>query len=516
MNSSNDVRVFWGCFIALVTCAFGFVIRTQIIGDWATEFNLDETEKGRILAVGFWPFAFSIFLLSLFIDRVGYGVTAAFGFVCHLVSTYLLVTAKNVDMLYWGTLVFALSNGTVEAYINPAIASMYKQEKTKWLNILHAGWPGGIVLAGLLGIAMADLSWQWKVGLTFLPTIVYGLLLVGTKFPVSERVVAGVTYREMLADFGALGAFVAVYLISLTAFDLKLIDLDNLIGGGQTASPLAPFLSALAPAFVAAAAFGVFTGSLGRPIYFLLLLIMIPLATTELGIDSWITELMEPEMVPMNINPAWVLVYTAAIMTVLRFFAGPIVHRASPLGLLAMSALLAIFGLLFLSKAAGIMILLAATLYALGKTFFWPTMLGVVAERFPRGGAMTLNCIGGVGMLALSIGGVFLGNIQDTRVDSALAAYDQKHQTSLHATYVTQEKTSVFGKYAALDMEKVNTASEEDAREIVQVQATAKKNALATAAIFPCIMLVCYLGLILYFKSQGGYRAESLEAASSD
>ena len=146
-------------------------------------------------------------------------------------------------------------------------------------------------------------------------------------------------------------------------------------------------------------------------------------------------------------------------------------------GLLAASSLLAICGLLFLSKAAGITILLAATVYGFGKTFFWPTMLGVGAERFPRGGSMTLNCIGGVGMLGLSIGGVFLGNIQDTRVDTALAAYDQENQMELHQTYVTQEKSSVFGNYAALDLEKVKSASPEDAAGIAQVQATAKKNA---------------------------------------
>ncbi|MEY4816242.1 MAG: hypothetical protein RLZZ162_3315, partial [Verrucomicrobiota bacterium] len=187
-DSPRNSRLFWGCFIALVTCAFGFVVRAQVIGEWQTEFNLSETQKGDILGVGFWPFAFSIFVFSFIIDKVGYGRVAAFGLFCHLVSTVMLVTAKNASQLYWGTFIFALSNGTVESYINAAVAAMYPREKTKWLNILHAGWPGGIALAGVIGIGLSGWSWQTKIALTFLPTVVYGLLLVGQKFPISERV----------------------------------------------------------------------------------------------------------------------------------------------------------------------------------------------------------------------------------------------------------------------------------------------------------------------------------------
>jgi MFS family permease len=129
VRSRNDARIFWGSFIALVTCAFGFAVRTQVIGDWAREFNLTETQKGEILGVGFWPFAFSIFLFSLFIDRVGYGVAAFVGFLFHLSSTLLLLFAQNYTMLFWGTFLFALSNGTVESYINMTVATMYPNER---------------------------------------------------------------------------------------------------------------------------------------------------------------------------------------------------------------------------------------------------------------------------------------------------------------------------------------------------------------------------------------------------
>jgi MFS family permease len=500
MENKNDKRIFWGCFIALIACAFGFTVRTQIIGDWQAEFNLDETQKGSILGVGFWPFAFSIFLFSLVIDKVGYGRAAFFGFLLHVVSTLMLVTAKSYSMLYWGTFLFALSNGTVEAYINPVVATMFSKDKTNWLNILHAGWPGGIVLAGIWVISMGGIDWQWKVGLTLLPTVIYALLLLGTKFPVSERVAAGVSYREMLQDFGALGAFVAVYLVTLQIFEQKLV----VIEGNK-------FLFSLVPALIIAGLFGMYVKSLGRPFFFCLLLVMMPLATTELGIDSWITELMKPEMKKIGIAAGWVLVYTAAIMTILRFFAGAIAHKISPLGLLACSALLAIVGLVLLSKAAGVAILVAATVYGMGKTFFWPTMLGVVSERFPKGGALTLNTIGGVGMLSLSVGSVFLGNIQDKAIDRELVAYDQAQQTTLHETYMTsKEKRSLLGKYRSLDQVKVKTAPEADKETLTAVTATAKKEALSTAAIMPVVMLVAYLAMIFYFKTHGGYKAKVL------
>lgn len=500
-TAPHSSRIFWGCFLALVTCAFGFIVRTQVVGEWQAQFNLSETEKGDILGVGFWPFAFSIFIFSFVIDRVGYGRAALIGLVCHVVSVAMLLLADSARMLYWGTFVFALSNGTVEAYINPTVASMYPKEKVKWLNILHAGWPGGMVLAGVLAIAMGDIAWQWKIGLTLVPTALYALLLWGVKFPVSERVAAGVPYRDMLRDFGGLGAFVATYLIALQVCE-GLLGIES-----------GKFVWPLLPAFVVALGFGWYVRSLGRVVYFVLLLVMIPLATTELGIDSWITDLMAPEMGHIGLNAGWVLVYTALIMTVLRCFAGPVTRLIAPLPLLALGAALAIIGLFALSKAAGIGVLLAATLYGFGKAYFWSTMLGVVGEQFPKGGALTMNCIGGVGMLGLSVGMVFLGNIQDRRIERELLAHDDAAGSKLHATYLTAEKRSLFGAYLALDQAKLAAASEADRRKIDEIKGTAKKNALSTAAIFPALMLAAYLGLIVHFARRGGYKAHELGRA---
>jgi fucose permease len=254
-----------------------------------------------------------------------------------------------------------------------------------------------------------------------------------------------------------------------------------------------------------------YTRSLGRPLFIFMLLIMLPLATTELGTDSWITELVTPVMANIGWQAGWVLVYTAFIMMVFRFSAGPIVHKFSPLGLLAICSIIAIFGLLFLSKATGLMIFVAATIYGFGKTFFWPTMLGVTAERFPKGGALTLNALSGAGMLSIGvIGAAFLGNIQDKQIDKEL--YSQK--PSIHAQVVGEEKTSVFGRYKSLDQKKVDNLSESDKRIINEVQATAKKSALVSVAIFPAIMLICYLLLIFYFRAKGGYRAVEISTTN--
>jgi hypothetical protein len=211
----------------------------------------------------------------------------------------------------------------------------------------------------------------------------------------------------------------------------------------------------------------------------------------------------------MGCQAGWVLVYTSLIMMILRFCAGPIVHALSPLGLLATCSAIAAVGLIALSNATGMVIFAAATLYGIGKTFFWPTMLGVTAERFPKGGALTLNAVGGVGMLGVGvIGSVLLGNIQDKAIDRELLA----QRPELHQQVVGTEKVSVFGKYRALDQEKVKTVSEAEKTVIGEVSGHAKKKALATVAVFPVIMLVAYLGLILYFRAKGGYSAVHLAA----
>ncbi|MCX6550457.1 MAG: hypothetical protein NTY02_05525 [Acidobacteria bacterium] len=246
--------------------------------------------------------------------------------------------------------------------------------------------------------------------------------------------------------------------------------------------------------------------------FLLLLVLMIPLATTELGTDSWITSLMEGPMKAMALNAGWVLVYTSFIMMILRFSAAPVVRLLTPLGVLIASCALATAGLVALSHATGMAILLAATLYGIGKTYLWPTMLGIVAERFPKGGALAMNATSAVGMMSVGIvGTVFLGLIQDRAVETRL----QAEQPALHQQVVVG-KHSVLGDYQAVDPDKVKTLNADQQAAIHELSGAASKNALATTAIFPAAMFVAYGGLFLFFRKRGGYRAVALAPPSSN
>ena len=412
----------------------------------------------------------------------------------HSAFAILTVSAQGYWSLYVGSLMGGLAAGAIEAAINPIVATIYRTDKTKWLNILHAGWPAGMVIAGLISITAGDsLDWRGQVGLIFIPVVLYGLMMAmcAGRFPVNERVAAGVSHRQMLKEVGFLSALVASTLILLElgrVFEFPTVLTWSLVG-------------------VVSIGYGLYSGSFGRPLFFALVLIMVPLAITELGTDSWITDLMRSEMAAIEINPLWVLVYTTCIMMVLRFTAGPIVHKLSPLGLLAVSSGLAICGLLFLSQAVGIAVFAAATVYGLGKTFFWPTMLGVVSEQCPKGGALTLNLISGVGMMAAGvIGSQLLGYIQDTEVNADLLAA----RPALHAQLMGEQKHSIFGDYVPLDEDRLQAASEADREVVAEIELRATKDTLTTNAIFPGIMLVAYLLLILWFRSRGGYRPVEL------
>jgi MFS family permease len=545
MSNSNDKRLFWACFIMLITTAFGFVVRTQIMDDLAAQFDFSQTQKGELMGAWLWPFGVSIILFSLVIDKIGYGNAVIFALLCQTTSSILAIYSKSYGAFYAANVIGALGNGTVEAVINPVVATMFARDKTKWLNILHAGWPGGLVIGGILAIELPKMLgaqvppwgvqlglnslWQFKLALVFIPIVLYALLIIGCKFPVNERVAAGVSYRTMLKEAGLLSWLVATSLIVLEVtrvFEdmgylfngatwndvLYHLDVPNW-GGVDITKKLAAKLALIG---VPSLLFFAYVLSLGRMLFFFLVIIMIPLATTELGTDSWITPLMTGEMagvsklVGFEIEAGWVLVYTSFIMMVLRFFAGPIAHKFSPLGLLAMSAAIAACGLFALSKSAGLWILAAATLYAFGKTFFWPTMLGVESEQCPKGGALTLNMLGGIGMIGVGIiGNPLLGNIQDKFAASSL----KEHHAALYAKVAGPEKTSIFGNYNSLEEDKIKALSDEEKTVVTEAKDLSKKNALSTVAIFPCFMLVCYVLLILYFKAKGGYHAQELTVA---
>ena len=521
-TGSNNHVVFWGCFIALITTAFAFITRAFMVNTqemWPSDFDLDKVQQQTLFGHGIWPFAISIIVFSLIIDKIGYRIAMVFSFLCYAVYAILAMLAYSVvnsaglqgdalvaaqktgvNYLTAGSIVLGLGNGTVEAFINPVVATMFSKAKTQWLNILHAGWPGGLVLGGLitlgLGTAATD-DWRLLIYIIALPALIYLLMLMFVNFPVSERVSGGATYKEMLAEFGVIGAAIAAYLIFKQVGETFQINI-YVMYGLMIASVIG---------------YGLYCQSLGRPLMILLCLIMMPLATTELGTDAAITGIMEGPMKAANYNPLWVLIYTSAIMMVLRFFSGPVVKMLTPLGLLATCAALAVIGLYCLSFTQTFLtIFAAATLYGIGKTYFWPTTLGVVAEQFPKGGALTLNAIAGIGMLTVGIiGGPLIGKMQE---DSAKVVLE-KEKPGVYKTISKPDKY-FLGDYTAVDADKVIKLGETKANELNKIVNTAKQGALAKVTIFPISMLICYILLILYFNSKGGYRPVEIDGKSAE
>jgi hypothetical protein len=212
-------------------------------------------------------------------------------------------------------------------------------------------------------------------------------------------------------------------------------------------------------------------------------------------------------------------------MFVLRFFAGPIVEKTNPLGLLLLSSIIGAVGLyLFGTATTAIMIFIAGTVYGIGKTFLWPTMLGVVGERFPRGGSLTMGVMGGVGMISAGLlGGPIIGYKQDyaaaeqlKQADAALYAQvksekpkelyvlppietlDADKVGAIKATVKNAEKEN---RKESLPAEKIKHAEELEKAAIVGGQ-----KALLWTAVVPAAMAICYLLLLLYFKATGGYK----------
>lgn len=477
----NQTALLWASVLTLIVAGLGFGVRGGLLGEWADAFGFTKTDLGKITGGGLTGFGLIILVASIFLDKFGYKPFLLLAGVLHVVSVLVTVyatvayngqveadpeAAKDAAFawLFAGTFIFAIANGICEAVINPLIATIYPKAKVHYLNILHAGWPAGIVLGTLLGMGLIGrIPWEAVLALYLIPTAVYLFMILKEKFPQSEASAAGVTFVEMLKEFAA-------------------------------------------------------------PMLLFLLFLHACVGYVELGTDSWIPNIMN------NTLPGYgllILMYTSILMFVLRFFAGPIVHRINPLGLLFGSAVLGAVGLLALGSMTGWAILFAATVYGLGKTFFWPTMLGVVSERYPKGGALTLGAIGGVGMLSAGLlGGPGIGYTQDRYASQNL----EETSTAVYQEYKADSANSFvfFSAVEGLDGSKVGevldkAAGDEeltaDEQSVWDANFYGGQMALKVTAIVPLTMAIGYLLLLLYFRSQGGYKAihldESEEAPTS-
>ena len=493
----NAHRLLWAGFVAILAAGVGFSVRgASVLGAWSEEFGFTQTELGGITGGGLVGFGIVIIISSFLAEAIGYARLMYMAFAVHFLSAVVTLAAPTVyesagkDATYWtlfiGMFMFAIGNGICEAVVNPLTATLFPNNKTHYLNILHAGWPAGLILGGVAAIFMADsVSWQIQISLFLIPVIIYGLMIFGQTMPKTEASAAGVSIGEILKQFAA-------------------------------------------------------------PLLLFLLLIHALVGYVELGTDSWIARITGAIL--DETTGRWLFVYTSALMFVLRFVAGPIVHKISPLGLLFFSAVLASFGLYVLGDVGTTMAALAAlTIYGLGKTFFWPTMLAVVSERFPKGGAVTLGVVGGVGMLSAGLlGGPGIGFKQDKFASEKL----QEVSEDTFLRYKAEnENTFLVFKTNGLDGQKVATLgdqgsalasemeimersggandslvglqqwwtgegqphAEEDAGPVEEATLHGSRMALKLTAIVPAVMAVCYLILILYFKSIGGYKALTVD-----
>src|SRR6266851_94935 len=186
MNNLSNKILFWASFLTLIAAGMGFSIRGDILADWGREFGFTQTELGKITGQGLAGFGITIIFFSFFADVVGYGWLMIFAFLFHTLSVVVTLAAPfafqhyGKDGAYYCLLIgawsFSLGNGTCEAVINPLTASLYPKNKTHWLNILHAGWPGGLVLGAVVGLLLNQITkvtWEIKWGIVLAPMLLY-------------------------------------------------------------------------------------------------------------------------------------------------------------------------------------------------------------------------------------------------------------------------------------------------------------------------------------------------------
>jgi MFS family permease len=366
----NQRRLFIASCLSLVVTAMIFALRGNVedlvindplVGKFFNPATA-RADYGWISTMAFFGFAASIFIASPMLDALGMRNLLYLACALHILGVVGFIAAPSYSVMSYSMLLAGLGNGLVEAVINPLIATIYPNEKTHKLNVLHSWWPGGLIIGGLLGYLMkqANLSWQMQLGVILIPAVVYALLIFGQKFPVTERAAAGISTGEMLR-------------------------------------------TALNPSFL------------------LLLFCMMITASIELApgqmVDSVLNKLA-------GMSGILILVYGSALMFVLRYFAGPIAHKITPIGIMIASVVLAAIGLFMLANVTTpAMAYVAATVFYVGVCFMWPTMLGITSERFPQGGAFTMGLMGFAGQFALGIVIFNMGKVRDRVGDAASFRY---------------------------------------------------------------------------------------------
>lgn len=461
----NRRVLFIASCIALITSAFTFSIRGNILPDLGIAFELSQGQRGWIASGAFFGMFVSMLLGAPICDFLGMKRMLLIAFVCHMVGVLGTIFAPTGELafmvLFLSTFLAGCGNGLVEIAINPLAATLYPREKTHYLNILHAWWPGGLILGGLSALYLSKgidlgfiafeglgLGWQAQMCLIIVPAVIYFVLCLTQTFPETERVASGVSTSEMLRE-------------------------------------------------------------VMRPMYLLWCFCMLLTAATELGPQQWQESVMV-RTTDGRVSGTLILVYTSAMMFVLRHFAGPLAHRFSPVGLLTGSAALSAVGLYLLSFANSPATAFGyATIFGLGIAYFWPTMLGVTAERFPKGGAFLLGLTGSMGNLSIAFVLPVMGYIYDVySVDSVPQEYRAE-------AVVDEPAVSALRLVGIETAPKIDTAAVQHMSELAQ-QAVVRAEAQGAAMAFrlvsalPVLLVFIFGAIALRDRALGGYKAEIL------
>jgi MFS family permease len=510
----NAKRLLWAGFTAILAAGVGFGVRGGIFGTWAAEFGFTGAQLGAIGGAGFTSFCFGIMIGGVLVDKFGYGKLVFAAFALHVLSAFVTFGATAgqsqavaYQFLFWGMFAFGAANGVLEAVSNPLVATLFPNNRNHYLNILHASWPLGMVFGGVIGWVLGDsLNWGWKAQLSLylIPTAIYGAMFFGQKYPKSEATEKGLKFGEMLKDVGLLGGAVVSFMLYLFFKGLLTPFFETPIVGTVLASVIA---------IIVLGSILKLTGfAIGHWMLALLFVIHALVGAVELGTDGWIQNITGAILDPTQ--GKILFVFTSLMMFGLRFCAHFIENKLGlkPVSLLFVCAILAVIGLNLVSAVSAFGPALGALLvYAFGKTFFWPTMLAVVSDRFPRTGGIAISLMGGVGMMSAGlIGGPGLGYFKDRFAAEELA----KKDAAIHAEWTAGENKSkflVFPEVASIDPVKLEAAKNSKERTeteqiVVDADIVGNRKTLKVDSIIPLTMAGLFLLLMLYFKSIGGYR----------
>ena len=422
----NRNQLFWASCLALLVTSLSFGIRAGILNRLGVEFHLNAGELGTIAATAFWGFPLAVIIGGMIVDSIGMKRLLVLAFIFHLAGILLTVFANGFWSLFISTLLIGIANGTVEAACNPLVASLYPENKTTKLNHFHLWFPGGIVIGTLLVFLLDKVGVSWQVQV--------GLMLIPT-------IIYG-------------------YLFSKLSFPVT----ERVAAGVST---------------------GDMYKSLLNPLFLFMILCMFGTAITELFTGQWIDVLLRN----VTDNAILILTVTTGVMVIGRGLAEPVVHKLSPQGVLLISAILSALGLYMLGHTSGNMLFFGALVFGMGVCYFWPTMIGFVAENLPKTGAVGLNLMGGAGMFAVSVYMMFMGGFYDRKLISKLPEGSSLKEYS-EAAPGTEMADALSAAKTAAGPEIIN----------------------ATMTI-PLILIVAFAGLYIYMR--GRKKPELLKAANA-